>query len=53
MEVRGQLPGHEHRYPLNRRVGGLIAGLDILEKGKISYFCWDSNLLQSIVQSLY
>ena len=22
---------------------GLTAGLDILEKGKVSYFCWDSN----------
>jgi len=29
---------------------GLIADLHILEKGKISYFCWDSNTRSSSLQ---
>lgn len=38
------------RNPLNHRIGGWIgpkANLDIVEKRKISCFCWDLNMYHS------
>jgi hypothetical protein len=50
MEVRGQLASSlgrlnaAERTSSNRRKGGPIAGLDVLETRKISYPCRESNL---------
>jgi hypothetical protein len=36
-------PGKNHRYPLDRRLGGFKAGLNREARGKIRFLCRGSN----------
>jgi len=55
MEVNGELHGHEHRYPLNRRLGGPHSRSRHFGEGKNLLFLLGikSQIFQSTVEPLY
>jgi len=55
MEVSGQLHGHEHKYPLNRRLGGPHSRSRHFGEGKnlLLLLGFILSISQSIAQSLY
>ena len=53
LHIPAALPvGKEPQYPLNKRLFGPRAGLDILEKRRIPYPYWDSNPCPSSPRSI-
>ena len=44
--------GKKPQYQFNERLGGPQVGLGVLEKTRLCFTCWESNLISSIVHSV-